>query len=204
MKAAPYRDTQGPGKEGFRRLLKAAEGNKRNLAILWLLYSMALRRGEVAGLDYKHVKGNRLFVKSKGDRSEAERKPLTIPKEAQKPLAEWLAARGDEPGPLFLNAHRGVQDHTRLSTRSIARMLAVLAKKAGLGHVRPHGLRHTAITVALKLCGGDLRRVQDFSRHKDPRTVIKYDDNRRDRGGQVAAKVAGDVEGDDEDDDVDG
>jgi hypothetical protein len=62
------------------------------------------------------------------------------------------------------------------------------------GRVRPHGFRHHAITRALDLTSGDLRRVQRFSRHRDPRTVLRYDDNRRDLGGEVASLVANETE----------
>ena len=55
--------------------------------------------------------------------------------------------------------------------------------------VRPHGLRHAAITAALDLTG-DLRAVQRFSRHRDVRVLTRYDDNRADLGGVVARTVA--------------
>jgi integrase/recombinase XerC len=40
------------------------------------------------------------------------------------------------------------------------------------------------------LTHGDLRAVQRFSRHKDIKTIGRYDDNRQDLGGAVAALVA--------------
>jgi integrase/recombinase XerC len=54
----------------------------------------------------------------------------------------------------------------------------------------PHGLRHQAITRALDL-GRDLRDVAKFSRHRDVRTLMIYDDSRRDVGGDIA-KMLGD------------
>ncbi len=56
---------------------------------------------------------------------------------------------------------------------------------------RPHGLRHAAITEALELTSGDGRAVQRFSRHRDVRTIERYDDSRQDLAGEVAWKVAG-------------
>jgi hypothetical protein len=38
--------------------------------------------------------------------------------------------------------------------------------------------------------------VQHFSRHADLRTLTRYDDNRSDMAGAVAALVAGSVDGD--------
>jgi hypothetical protein len=40
---------------------------------------------------------------------------------------------------------------------------------------------------------GDVRKVAEFSRHKDIRTVMAYDDSRRDHAGEVAAAVAAGV-----------
>ena len=57
--------------------------------------------------------------------------------------------------------------------------------------VWPHGLRHAAITEALDLTGGDVRKVQRFSRHRDLQTLTIYDDARIDMGGEVAKLVAG-------------
>jgi len=59
--------------------------------------------------------------------------------------------------------------------------------------VRPHGLRHAAITDALDLTNGNVREVQRFSRHKDMRVVNAYDDNRTDMAEKVAWMVAANV-----------
>jgi integrase len=55
---------------------------------------------------------------------------------------------------------------------------------------RPHGIRHGAITTVLDLNGGDVRAAQRFSRHKDVRSLLAYDDNRQDLGGKMARMVA--------------
>lgn len=84
----------------------------------------------------------------------------------------------------------------RLSTRAIATVVAKLARAAGATtKVRPHGLRHTAITEALRATGGDLTKTKDFSRHKDIRTVGIYNDNRENHGLEVATGVAAGVMG---------
>ncbi len=96
--------------------------------------------------------------------------------------------RGTEAGPLFTNldnAHR----RGRLSATSVYRMVRREGERVG-ARIRPHGLRHRAITTGLDVTGGDVRRVQRFSRHRDPATVMIYDDARRDLGGEVARLVA--------------
>ncbi len=40
--------------------------------------------------------------------------------------------------------------------------------------ITPHSLRHSAMTAALN-AGVSLRDVQEFARHADPRTTIRYD-----------------------------
>lgn len=186
VRATPYRDTRGPGRAGFRALLAAAT-NPRDKAILWLLFGLALRRGEVASLDLEHVQGDKIMIQGKGKR---EREPLTIPAPVQAALAAWIEVRGTSPGPLFLS-HDRAHAATRLSAWAVNDLVGRLAARAGLPHVRPHGLRHAAVTAALEATHGDVRAVQRFARHADPRTTVRYDDNRSDLAGQVAALVAG-------------
>src|SRR5262249_30401577 len=56
VRAEPYRDTRGPGRAGFARLLAVlvsrvdAKG-LRDRALLRLLFDLGLRRGEAVGLD---------------------------------------------------------------------------------------------------------------------------------------------------------
>ena len=78
----------------------------------------------------------------------------------------------------------------RLTGRSHHRIVKALGEAAGLGAVRPHGLRHAAITEALDATNGNVRAVQRFSRHRDLRVLNTYDDNRQDLAGEVARLVA--------------
>jgi len=189
----PYRDTRGPGRAGVRRLFAAAERRAdpkglRDRAILRLLYDLALRRAEVVGLDRADVDltGGTVAVLGKGRSAPAR---LTLPAPTGAALDAWLAVRGDAPGPLFgplaRTAHEG-----RLSAGGLYRIVRALGRSAGVP-VRPHGLRHAAITEALDLTGGDLRAVSRYSRHRDLRVLTFYDDSRADLAGEVARKVAG-------------
>jgi integrase/recombinase XerC len=192
VKSEAYRDTRGPGRVGFRRLLdelgeRQDAKAKRDRAVLRLLYDVALRRGEVVSLDVEDVdlEGGTLDVLGKG---RTEKVRLTLPEPTKAALHAWLKVRGSEPGPLFENfdrAHKG----RRLTGTSVARLVRKLGEAAGL-KVRPHGLRHAAITEALDLTRGDVRKVQRFSRHRDLRVLNRYDDNREDLGGEVARLVA--------------
>jgi len=64
-----------------------------------------------------------------------------------------------------------------------------LVEKADIS-VRPHGIRHAAITEALDRTM-DPRAMQRFSRHSDLGSVLRYDDNREDFAGKVPPHAGG-------------
>jgi len=195
VKSQGYRDTKGPGRDGVRLLLneisrKEDKKAKRDLALVRLLYDLGLRRGEAVALDLEDVdlKAGTVSIMGKG---RTERESLTLPDPTKASLEGWISTRGPESGPLFVNFDRASKG-SRLTGRSVARILAEIGDAVGLV-VRPHGLRHAAVTEALDVTGGNVRKVQRFSRHKDLRVLTLYDDNRQDFGGEVARLVAGRV-----------
>lgn len=181
------RDLRGPGRASLKRVLGGLQARqdakgKRDLALLRLIHDLGLRRGEAASLDLEHLDlaAGTVAVLGKGRQV---REALTLPQETTAALRTWLEARGPVPGALFTNfdnARKG----KRLTGSSIYRLTV------GLGLGRPHGLRHAAITEALDLMAGDLRKVQRFSRHRDVRMLAVYDDCRLDLGGEVSRAVA--------------
>lgn len=193
LKAAPYRDTRGPGRSGVRALFHLLAKDetpkaRRDLALLRLLYDCALRRGEAVGLDTEDVDldGSRVFILGKG---RTGKEPVTLPEPTAAALRAWLDVHPTSEGPLFVSLDRA-HARGRLSGRSVGRLVAALGERVGLT-IRPHGLRHAAVTDALDATGGDVRKVARFSRHKDLRVLNHYDDNREDLGGEVARLVAG-------------
>lgn len=193
LRRQPYRDTRGPSRATFLRLLEKLgerQGPKaiRDLALVRLLHDLALRREEVVSLDVEHLDldGGTVAVLGKGH---ADRVKLTLPDPTKQAIVAWLKVRGTEPGPLFPNCDRA-RKGGRLTGRSVHRLLRDLGDEIGIV-VRPHGLRHAAITEALDATGGDVRAVQKFSRHRDVRVLTIYDDTRQDLAGRVARLVAG-------------
>lgn len=201
LPAESYRDMRGPGLPAVQAILDAAQTaartggltDKRDYLVLSLLFLLGLRRGEVSSLDRGHVRfspggGGQILVlgKRKGDRE-----PLTLPPGLLGSLREYLTllGPGEPTDPLFRNGERKREE--RLQGGSIWR----IAQKWGLAvlgeGVRPHGFRHTAITVALDNSGGNIREVQRFSRHQDVNVLTRYDDARRDFGGQAALALEG-------------
>ncbi len=188
-----YRDTCGPGRIGFSDMLKEIDSYPnqkkalRDRAILRLLYDLALRRGEVAKLDFEDFdsEAGTLAVLGKG---RSQKQILTLPETAQEALRAWIEARGISSGPLFLNFDRAGKG-CRLSGTSIYRIVRDLGRKVGL-ETRPHGIRHLAITEALNLTNGNIRMVQRFSRHRNMQTLSAYDDNRQDFAGEISKMIS--------------
>lgn len=185
MKTESYRDTHGPGKDPIQAVANDLETKApsdpmaaRDLAIIRLLYNQALRRGEVGALDLVHFdpKECRLSILGK---ARNDREWITLTDRTKAAMEGWIRHRKPGPGPLFTNFDPA-QKGGRLTDTSIYRIVK------GYGLRRPHGLRHTGITEALDRTGGDLRAVQKFSRHKDPKIIMRYDDNRKDLAGDVA------------------
>lgn len=203
----PYRDTAGPGREGWKAIhseaKRRADGSRRtdqatrNLALLRLMHDLALRRGEAIALDLADVEldfgdAGRIAIVGKG---QTEREHLSLNDRTRDALRDWIQCRGTEPGPLFvrLDNARGDGPLERLTGDSVNRMVGRAAKTAGIERpVRAHGLRHQGITRALDLADGDVRRVKKFSRHAKYETLAMYDDNRQDEAGKIARQLGAD------------
>jgi integrase/recombinase XerC len=185
------RDTRGPGMEGVSQLIQSLQGKQdpksiRDLAILRMLFGLALRRNEVLSLDLEHLEmeKNTVWILGKHRR---ERERLKLPKLCKEALESWLLIRGRASGPLFTSLSPWKLGE-RISGNGLYVVIDKLGKKVGV-KVKPHGLRHAAITKALEETNGNLRAVQKFSRHKDPKMLMVYDDARQDLQGQVADLV---------------
>jgi integrase/recombinase XerC len=192
-KGQAYRDTRGPGDDGFLRMLVVADlradaKGVRDRVILRLLHDLALRRGEVVSLDLAHVEQGARTINVLG-KGKTGRLPLRLPDPTRDALAAWIVARGDEPGPLFTNLDPTGKGQ-RLTGVSIYRIVRDIGQQAGI-KTWPHGLRHLAITQALDASGGNIRAVRDFSRHASIQTITLYDDKRNSKQGEIAALVAG-------------
>jgi len=145
---------------------------KRNRALLELMYSSGLRVGEVVSLRRGDVSFGEAAVRVTGK----GRKVRIVPvgSKALAALAEYLRASGrDGPGggegPLFLNARGGP-----LTARSVARILAAALGRAGASRrLSPHGIRHSFATHLLE-SGADLRAIQEMLGHASLSTTQRY------------------------------
>jgi integrase/recombinase XerC len=160
--------------ETFRLLDEAGASPKsrlRDRAILELLYSSGLRASELTGLDVEDLdlEGYMVRVRGKG------RKERIVPVGEKAALAlrryvtEERTAAPAEDDPLFVNL-RG----TRLTSRSVQRLLTALASSQGsTARVSPHALRHSFATHLLG-GGADLRSIQEMLGHRSLSTTQRY------------------------------
>lgn len=148
---------------------------RRDRAILELLYACGVRVSELSGLNVDDVnyKDSMLLVRGKGRRERL----VPFGKYCRQALESYLDDRciqaswsQSEPRiPLFLN-HWG----TRLTTRSVARIVEKYARLTGLAQkISPHGIRHSFATHLLN-SGADLRSIQELLGHKSLSTTQRY------------------------------
>ncbi|MBA1837174.1 tyrosine recombinase [Corynebacterium sp. zg912] len=142
----------------------------RDRAMLELLYATGMRVGELTGLDIGDVdlarglahvtgKGNKQRVVPFGDKAAAA-------------VAEWLELGRDQLAgdtrAVFVGS-RG----KRIDQRQVRRVVERAGQRAGVEHVSPHTLRHTAATHMLE-GGADLRVVQEMLGHTSLQTTQIY------------------------------
>lgn len=197
MPVEAYRDTAGPGLAGVIAILKAVKGRTpkalRDRAVLRMLYDLGLRRGQLVSLDVTdlHFNGQGATVDVVG-KGKTQSKKFSLPAVTRAVLERWLAVHPTGTGALFRNfdpAHKG---DGRLSADGVYLLVRSYGAKAGVT-VRPHGLRHTSITEAVKAAVEakiGLDEVLQFSQHKDVRTLMIYRDRERDVQGTLAELVA--------------
>lgn len=188
------KDMRGPSPDQMKALFAACEGdepiNRRDRALLRLLYNVALRRAEACSLDVGHVDFDRrvLSVLRKG---RTVRVDVAMPESVVRALREWIAVRGDAAGALLHNFDPTAKASVALTDDGVTNILHRIARKAGLDprKVRPHGLRRSGITRALVAMNGNITRVMAFSGHKSPAMVIRYNDAQNDVAREVADAV---------------
>src|SRR5262245_59680255 len=119
MKMEGYRDTRGPGRMGFRHMLRVLDRRKdakaiRDRAILRCLFDLGLRRAEVIHLDLHDLdrQVGTLAVLGKG---RTQKESLTLPPQTKAAIEAWLVIRGEAAGPLFHSLDRARKGSGRLT-----------------------------------------------------------------------------------------
>ncbi len=158
-----------------RRLLAACDADTavgcRDLAILSLLVRLGLRRGEVAGLGLDDIdwRAGTIRVRGKGNCHEQ----LPLPPDVGRRLAQYLryARPADAQGRTVFVRH--FAPHQALSPTRVSTIVADAARRAGIGRVHAHRLRHTAATELLR-SGASLPEIGQLLRHRRVETTAIY------------------------------
>jgi integrase/recombinase XerD len=144
---------------------------RRDLAILTLLARLGLRAGEVAALRLDDIDWRRgeITVRGKGNRQDR----LPLPADVGQRIVAYL--QDGRPGTaqgrtVFVRAQA---PYRPLASNAVTTVVACAGRRAGLGVIGAHRLRHSAATAMLR-SGGSLTEIGQTLRHARPLTTAIY------------------------------
>lgn len=137
----------------------------RDVAMIELLYSCALRVSELVGLNINNLDAEFLTVLGKGGKTRS----VPIGAQSYQALMRYLQQSSHQNKAVFVN-----RQYTRLSPRWVQMMLKRRSLEAGIQFdVYPHMLRHASASHFLQ-SSHDLRTVQDYLGHKSISSTQVY------------------------------
>ena len=142
---------------------------KRDLAIIELIYSSGLRVSETVNTNLGDFEDNKNFLRVLGKGSKTRLVP--VGRYAKNAIEDWIIERNKlatKDGSLFVNLRCN-----RITTRSVQQRLKNIAIMQGLPPVNPHMLRHSFATHLLE-SSGDLRSIQELLGHSSLSTTQIY------------------------------
>jgi site-specific recombinase XerD len=165
--------------EEARTLLQAPNPHSirgmRDRALLGVLVTCALRRGELSRMNCEHLTmrdGRWVFLDflGKGNKTRSVAVPLWVKQE----IDGWLDVAAIEKGPIFRRVlANGRVGKDALTERAVWQLVREYAAQIGIGELAPHDLRRTAA----KLCrskGGELEQIKFLLGHESILTTERY------------------------------
>lgn len=180
---AQVRPSRAWSPEQTTAFLQAAQTH-RLYPMFYLMLTTGLRIGEAMALRWEDWEGERLWVRRtlslagtfgpvKTKRSLAA---LFIDPDTQNLLNQHRIRLAEEAATAKRWADCGLmfpsEVGTPLNHRNVARALKILASKAGVPYLPPHGLRHTYTSLAFR-AGLNPKQVADRLRHADPTLTLR-------------------------------
>lgn len=141
---------------------------KRDLAIIDLLYSTGIRVGELVNLNIEDIdlEGRECVVYGKGDK---ERR-VYFDAKAKVHLKEYIETRRDDNEALFVRLDA---PHDRLKISGVEIRLRKLGRELNLERIHPHKFRRSMATRAIDK-GMPIEQVQKILGHSQIDTTMQY------------------------------
>ena len=163
---------------------------RRDFAILTTLVRLGLRASEVAGLRLDDIdwRAGSILIRGKGNQIE----PLPLPQDVGGAVVAYL--RRGRPmtaadRSLFVRIRA---PHRTLSGIGVSGIVVAAARRAGLGDIRAHLLRHTVASQLLR-AGSSLPEIGQLLRHRHISTTAVYAKVDRDALRSIARPWMGGV-----------
>lgn len=148
--------------------IRSACRTKRELAVIDILSSTAMRIGELTTLDRSDVNfdDKEIVVFGKGNKERV----VYLNARAKLNLKLYLAERTDDNPALFVAE---TKPHKRIGQTAFRNMLSNVGERAGVSNVHPHRFRRTAATQAINR-GMPIEQVQKMLGHAKIDTTTHY------------------------------
>jgi integrase len=156
-------------------LLRACDrrraSGRRDYAAIVLMLRLGLRAREVAllRLDDLDWRAGQLTVHGKGGRVDQ----LPLPVDVGEAIAAYLRRGRPRDAAVREVFLRVTPPQVALTRGGVTALVAGAARRAGLGVVRAHRLRHTAATDMLR-AGAPLAEIGQVLRHRSPGSTASY------------------------------
>ncbi|MET7541728.1 site-specific integrase [Streptomyces sp. NPDC005507] len=144
---------------------------RRDFAILTLLIRLGLRAGEVAALALSdiHWRHGEITVRGKGNRCDR----LPLPADVGEAIVDYLRDGRPERAQDDTVFVRAQAPYRALTSTGVTTVVVIAGRRAGLGLIGAHRLRHSAATAMLS-AGGSLAEIGQVLRHQRLLTTAIY------------------------------
>lgn len=142
--------------------------NERDLAIVELLYSTAIRASELTNLNREDINfiGRDIVVFGKGKKE----REVYLNARAFVHLKAYLESRTDDNEALFVSIRKPCQ---RLSVSGLEEVMRKIGRRTGVENVHPHRFRRTSATDLLR-AGMPITEVKEYLGHVKLDTTMIY------------------------------